>query len=424
MDSTKLLTEKLALAREVATLRPEIEHLRSQAASHQSALSEKLALQRQLSSVQVELETEKRALKRTQAKDSRGGDEDARLESELEALKKDLAKERRDNQRVARDAQKQAAEWEGQKTIFESKLDAFRNKLRSTKEQLKEARAELHESQASFKPSQSPAGGEKAFAKPIKRAVARFDPDATIGTPGVSHAAKRGRQSSAVPGDKSTFSITPFLNRASNIGLSSPMEEEEGALKTHNDTAQTGALISEAPDAPQSPSVNKEKESRKTATARERPAALRDMTNSVANVRNNAVAPRKSSKPSVGSLEKVNEEEIAEDEAMQAVSTVTNNHPLLPATAEPGLEESESRLQPKQPPVATKRKRKLLGGDRSTLFDDDDAEAPAAKVVRRVFIGGGLRGGAGPGMSLARGGARKVGLKEFSPLKRDRRAAL
>lgn len=423
MDSTKLLTEKLALVREVATLRPEIEHLRSQATSHQSALSEKLALQRQLSSVQVELETEKRALKRTQAKDSRGGDEDARLESELEALKKDLAKERRDNQRVVRDAQKQAAEWEGQKTIFESKLDAFRNKLRSTKEQLKEARAELHESQASFKPSQSTAGGEKAFAKSIKRAVARFDPDATIGTPGVSHAAKRGRQSSAVPGDKSTFSITPFLNRASNIGLS-PMEEEEGALKTHNDTAQPGALISEAPDAPQSPSVNKEKESRKTATAREKPAALREMTNSVANVRNNAVAPRKSSKPSVGSLEKVNEEEIAEDEATQAVSTVTNNHTLLPATAEPGLEESESQLQPKQLPVATKRKRKLLGGDRSTLFDDDDAEAPAAKVVRRVFIGGGLRGGGGPGMSLARGGARKVGLKEFSPLKRDRRAAL
>jgi len=46
--STKLLTEKLALARELSTLKPELEHLRSQATAQQNALADKLSRQREL----------------------------------------------------------------------------------------------------------------------------------------------------------------------------------------------------------------------------------------------------------------------------------------------------------------------------------------------------------------------------------------
>ena len=77
-DSTKLLTEKLALARELAVLKPEIEHLRSQAMTQQNLLAEKLALQRELSTLQVELETEKRAVQRARAKDAKSGEDEAR----------------------------------------------------------------------------------------------------------------------------------------------------------------------------------------------------------------------------------------------------------------------------------------------------------------------------------------------------------
>src|SRR5206468_8938564 len=82
-DSTKLLTEKLALSRELALLKPELEHLRSQATYHQTTLSEKLALQRQVSTLEVDLETEKRAAQRASRKESKNNENDAKLQELL-----------------------------------------------------------------------------------------------------------------------------------------------------------------------------------------------------------------------------------------------------------------------------------------------------------------------------------------------------
>ena len=95
-DSNKILSEKLALSREISSLRPEVEHLRAQVESNQGLLSEKLSLQRQLSTLQVELENEKRTAARTISKQGKKMEQDDELRNELEEVRKELATEKKD----------------------------------------------------------------------------------------------------------------------------------------------------------------------------------------------------------------------------------------------------------------------------------------------------------------------------------------
>ena len=399
-DSTKMLTEKLALSRELAILKPELDHLKSQTASQQNLLAEKLALQRELSTLQVELETEKRAVQRTKAKDNNSKEDDPRLASKIEELQKEIAKEKREAQKGERDARKQAADWEGQKTILESKLDAFRNKLRTTKEQLKETQIELEQAQAAKTTRQEEfAAAKPATANPRKRPIARFDPDATIGTPGHDSAAKKARTSMALPGDKSTFSITPFLNRTMSLAPDSPSEDvHEKVDKTIN--AQIDAIMAENEDSPPKPAA-KAKPAKKaiasTAGKAKGAQALKDSTVPKANV--NIPKPRAAAAPAKAMLDSVMEEGNENEES-------TEQPPALPNIT-------------KNPPI--KKKQKLLG-QRKSLFDDADDDAiPKSKLGIGFSKGTGLRGGAVFGaISLA--GKGKT-LAEFSPLKKDRRAA-
>ncbi len=230
MDSTKLLTEKLTLARELSALKPEVDHLRSQAVSHQSLLAEKLSLERQLSTMQVELETEKRATQRALDKEGKSQAEDAKLESRLESLQADLAKERRERQKAEREAQKESTASQHRITTLESRLDACRNKLKSTKEQLKEAQTSLQTAQASNHGRSSRVSASinptTLVGNPRKRTAAQIDADTIIGTPGDLPAAKKGKQGSALIGEKSTFSITPFLNRTASVAPESPPSDK------------------------------------------------------------------------------------------------------------------------------------------------------------------------------------------------------
>jgi hypothetical protein len=100
LDSNKTLSEKLALSREISSLRPEVEHLRAQVEANHGLLTEKLSLQRQMTTLQVELENEKRTAARTLAKQGRKMEQDDDLRSELEEARKDLAQEKKDKARV------------------------------------------------------------------------------------------------------------------------------------------------------------------------------------------------------------------------------------------------------------------------------------------------------------------------------------
>ena len=425
MDSTKLLTEKLSLSRELASLRPELEHLKSQAAAHQSILAEKLSLQRQLSTTQVELENEKRATQRALSREEGKQDRDAELEAQVDSLQAELARERRERQRVEREAQKVTSEFDGKKTILDSRLDAFRNKLRMTKEQLKETQEELQAARATARAQTGMNTGTEAVLEtvrnPRKRSLAQFDTDAGIGTPGIPPAAKKSKRGSTLPGDKSTFSITPFLNRTINIAPENPPTEQPTIETVQEGIEDDDAQATAAPISDVSPSAQPakkivKKEPKKNA-ATKKPAALAAAKAVKSN--NTKVAGRR---PKIApALEQVQEED--NDENFPPA-----NQELIPPNEHVTQSKNNSveiNDRASEEPTFIKKKRKLLGGGLAkTLFDDDDGDLVKGSD-RGLF--GGAKGFGSFGRPLgnvklgARPGSTASGFGAFSPLKKDKK---
>ena len=419
MDSTKLLTEKLTLARELASLKPELDHLRSQVASHQTLLAEKLSLQRQLSTVQVELETEKRAAQRTLSKEGKSQAEDAKLGLRLENLQAELAKERRERQRTERDAQKASADLENKNTALESRLDAFRNKLKTTKDQLKETQAALQKAEtsaiaASSRTATSANPKLPAVRKPRKRAAAEMDADTMIGTPGDLPVAKRNRPST-LPGEKSMFSVTPFLNRTASVVTGSPTSDiggNEGRDREELSTSPSRTSKTTASVASQL--RGKAKLGSSTAHAN-KPGASETVKASKAISR-----PLPARKPKAAPLleEVVEEDNDNEDNKGPTTASIkpTASGSVPYETVNDGLE-------------IKRKKRKLLGSALGkTLFDEDEGDVPKGDggIVGGVRGFGTLaRGGLGGAKFLPRTalGASASGFGAISPLKKDRKAA-
>ncbi|KAJ9614095.1 hypothetical protein H2200_002231 [Cladophialophora chaetospira] len=462
-DATKLLTEKLALARELNTIKPELEHLKSQSFTSQKLLSEKLSLQREVSSLQVELDNEKRAVQRIKAREESSSREDSALTAEIETLrkeltktqrdaakissareeataeidtlrkelvkaqrdahkqasqdnsastaeietlKKDLSKAQRDAQKTERESRKKVTEWESEKEVLEGKLDAFRNKLRSTKEQLHEAQEEIEKLQAvkmaqSAEHTKARINGTAATANPRKRNVARFDPDMTIGTPGNGGPAAKKPRVSVNVGDKSSFSITPFLNRTLTILPESPDDEEEPQkdAKPRGDQQIDGAN-DERVQAPKS---------KATKAKQDKPAAAQKLT---VPAKSRSQKPLKETTGAKGNatmkkpqLPKLLEEDsdIESDEDGQVNANGHEDKENTNNTETTGKDATE--------PTKTQRP------PRTNIFDEENS-APAPKI--RTLGGGG-------GLGRINLKAKPIGkgkpLAEFSPLKKDRRAA-
>ena len=150
-DSNKILSEKLALSREISSLRPEVEHLRAQVDSNQGLLTEKLSLQRQLTTLQVELENEKRTAARTLAKQGRKMEQDDDLRNEREEVRRELAQEKKDRAKaeaafakLEKAAEKVQTDLESQQQVTE-RLQAKVDKLAKKDTSKASKRDETHD---------------------------------------------------------------------------------------------------------------------------------------------------------------------------------------------------------------------------------------------------------------------------------------
>jgi hypothetical protein len=405
VDSTKLLTEKLALSRELAVLKPELDHLRSQASYQQTVLAEKLALQRQMSTLEVELETEKRASKRTGQKDKDNQNENEyALQKQVDELRKELAREKREKEKAQEAGERGASDWEARKASLESKVEQLRAKLRETKDQVKELNKDLAKAQAAAVEDSTSSLAPVALKTNLrKRTAAQMSSDATIGTPdGVATRGKRPTAGRAKPektvlGEKSMFSITPFLNRTIIVAPETPQQEPQSeVLDEQEQEPSTPAqrLRSAAEERPvANPLPSSKQDKRKAGTEKS------ILTNSKKGAMNVKRPPKNSG--IVVTLEKVNEEGV--DENTNPVSTK--------------LSKQTQVMEPK------KKRRKLLGGAK-TLFDEEDGEA--TKRPTKISLG--------PARSLGKGaladsktsfkaglGGNMQGFGAFSPLKRDKR---
>ncbi|CAM1500858.1 Fc.00g100200.m01.CDS01 [Cosmosporella sp. VM-42] len=465
-DSSKTLQEKFALTRELNKLRPEIEHLQSQLANHQTVVAEKLDLQRQVNSLEVELDNEKRS--RQKQRKQRLADEDgeewkSRFEEaekthtsekklwetakkehaserkEWEKAKKEHASERKEWEKAKKEHDRELREAQGETERLEERISTMKSKLKNTQTELKEAQAELETCRAELAavPKASKATGAKSKKKvtvkeqPAKkrRANEMSLDDITIGTPGHDDTTFkrpiRKRAEHTLVGEKSTFSITPFLNRTKNLAddsleEASPTGKMAEAPEPIFEEEEDESLppVSEMPvqEAPVEPAVavavaEAKKPAPKTQKPRGRkPKALGDAPTS----KKNMSAPSAEKTETIHfttKLDMVTEESQISEQENAPVHKLKKGLELKPKMFEfRGAAANASILDAD----GKKKKRKLLGGASKTLFDDEDGEVAKKPAKIALAPTRKLKAHLG-GASNAFAGAT------FSPLKRHRR---
>lgn len=432
-ESTKLGQEKLSLTKESDRLRKELEHLKSQIANHQSVVAEKLDLQRQLDTLEVELANEKRSKRRAQEKEDHASEE---LRTRADEAEKRLALEKKEREKIQRSHDLVLAEAHGERERVEERVAALQTKLKRAHSDLDDAKSELARCRAELEKARSSAVRPKAITNnPVvnrKRPLAQQPKEAVpILTPEVDRvslqrpAKKRGIEHSML-GEKSAFSITPFLNRSKDdsfgaqAGHPSIVDDGDGTadeLVEDNERSEPRSSKSSDDESglkPQSGAIGP-----KTSTQKPRgrpkkaspaiavPARKRGQTAHLG-------APAKST--SLASKKRITPHDIEDDdsdvnqppEAMPSKSTTSVSvAPAMDVGVMAGLGDKP----------AQKKVRKFVGGRNGTVLDDDDGEIdhrqppppkPQLKGVRkRTALGGSIAGSFGGG--------------GFSPLKKQRR---
>ncbi|KAL2687525.1 hypothetical protein Neosp_005086 [[Neocosmospora] mangrovei] len=432
-ESNKILQEKFALTHKLDQIQPELNHLKQQLETHRAIIAQKQDLERQVSSLEVELENEKRSKNRLQSKTR----DDDQWKDQFEEAKRELEKTKKEHNRELREVR-------GEVERLESLLEETRSKRKHAQTDLKNTRAELEACRAELEAARKAAQSNKPAKKTVtvkepgrkRRAQEMSLEDISIGTPGPDEATlkrpfnKRGAEHALV-GEKSTFSITPFLNRTKNFSdelseiqsptgnapqASEPIVDPEEDAEEDAEPAQDepveeamtqGGHAGVASDAEDVPAAKGRK-------ARGRPRkALDDAPTTKKNMPVTARGKAKAAKPA-SKLEMVIEEAEAGEQENKIVQMPKKVPELKSKVAESLFKHNAAGLDAD----GRKKKRKILGGSNKTLFDEEDGETTVPRPAK-IQLAPGRRlkaplGGLG-GASSAFGGAT------FSPLKRDRR---
>lgn len=411
-DSNKLLAEKLELTRELASIKPELDHLRSQASFQQKTISDKLSLQRQLSTIELELEAAKNVASKQEAVRGVTSKKEAEFEKQLEDLKKELVREKQEREQIQSVAERDTREWESKRVILEGKVEAMRTKLRTTKEELKEVQASLAQTIAQTSKPTGTFEIPEAQNKSRKRAALSIL-DNTIGTPdgiavrGKRGGQKRGKLDQTSVGEKSMFSITPYLNKTTNLQHGTPRDNDEPMIDVDE---ALGENDEENQEQDQQPPLEIAANPSPTVS-RVRPGAKSSNTSAA---KKSKAVPKKSLVTARKSDDVARLEQVSEEQETDELAVPVEKKAAQPATTKPVLSIPALTAEAPEP---KKKKRKILGTSK-TLFDEEDAEATRrpAKVLlatNRPLA----RLGAKNGVSVA----PAAQFAAFSPLKKDKR---
>lgn len=396
----------------------------------------KARLEEALENAQAELEREKKSAARA----AKRADGNAQADDEAEELRTELAKEKKDRVRAEKAAQQAAAEFEAQKATLEDKLNQFRTKLKSTKDKLKDVEAELAAARESAPAKKTTAAASKPAApkpNPKKRPAAQLDLEeaSTLGTPGDGGpAAKKGRKAAQGVGDKSTFTLTPFLNKTASVIQDDDDEEEESpAAKKQAAKQPLGQQPAGASNVPLT-------KSKPAAQRKAKPQSALEM-----------VTEEHEPEETVHKQGQENKAAGGKKEQTLKIKTKTadgpENHTGDPGKKKPKLRKSLADFETFRPDAeVVKSKKRKLGGLGKTLFDEEDegGAAPAkgfgaggkGLFGMKGFGGFGVKGLGGPGggksgigssfLGSSRPGATLLTATDgsgfcFSPLKRARR---
>ncbi|KAJ5121193.1 uncharacterized protein N7515_009154 [Penicillium bovifimosum] len=390
-----LLAEKAHLSRENSTLQAELQRLKAQNTLHQSFIAEKHDVERQIISLEVQFDNERHAHERTQAKGSQQAAEIARLSARVEELQNQLAVEMRAKQQQQRDFQHQNSAWANQRATLEGNINSLKQHLRSTKDKLQEIQTEVQQRRG----LKQHAGNQSDFesssrAVPLQRPGPSGHANVTIATPGAVRMQEKLRKDSAMPGDKSAFSITPFLNRtgAPSDSPMSPSGDEDDILgdpdRSHELLGKRG--IFGGPN--------------RVGSALRRQLSPTEDRNPIP----------KAPKPRPGGRESATAISAPAKEAKKASNRLDR---MMQPTETDELHEGSEHEQ-------TKPKKRKLGGqrDRSLFEEEEEEELGNLKIKRKHAMvhgrGPTLGNRQQPSTSTSLGFGAPMG---FSPLKKDRK---
>lgn len=334
----------------------------------------------------MQLGDEKHAHQRTLAKVSQQATEITNLFGQIEELRKELAAEQRAKQQQERESHQQNAGWESQRGVLEGKVESLNKQLWSSKAKLQEVQAMVGQ-RGSFKvPTAN--GSESTRTVPLQRPgpTDRPRPSAHAGleiaTPGAVRVQGKTKKDLALPGDKSAFSITPFLNRTG-----APSDSPTSSLVGEDDIGHDGAA--DAPTPLEALKGNRKGEPKRIGSALRRQISPEQDRNPLV----------KASKPKAR-------------EGKTAVAAPSKEKIAVNRQDRKALDIEEDELYDNFAEEQAKPKKRKLGGQRDrSLFEDD--EEP------NLFNTGGRKGSI---LSKGPVNSTKFGAPMgFSPLKRDRK---
>ncbi|OTB09939.1 hypothetical protein K445DRAFT_323467, partial [Daldinia sp. EC12] len=384
--------------------------------------------------LEEELQTAQLAAKKAQKSHSKNNVEDE-LRAQIEELETNLESQRKESARIRRESQELVSEASARSDQLEKKVEKLKTKLRETQDQLKQCQSDLRKAQRSHPTisddSTKVDGRSQVFRKRKAQDMAADEfTQIEIQTPGADDTTKgrrafkkRGLEPSLV-GEKSMFSITPFLNRTKSIIEDTPKADEgtpndslaattetEAAEPTTAEPDATAAEVtrgettSPAPVESEKPKPNTKSRGRPKKVLGEAPSAKK----------NAQPITKKSTKTKI-SLEKVAEE--SDDKVQENQQNATE--PAEKTTTVKfnfSLPQDESISSSMNGDLPKKKKRKILGSTK-TLFDEEEGEAPSSRKPGKVQLGGKRA------INKAVLGVQKsafAGATSFSPLKRDRK---
>ncbi|KAJ5627595.1 hypothetical protein N7528_005022 [Penicillium herquei] len=394
-----LISEKIQLTKELSNVKSELDRIKTQSSSQQASIAARQEMERQYNSLEVQLENEKQAHERTRTQLMQHSAESDKLNAQIVQLQNDLVKHTRASQQSVQEMRQQRTEFEGQRTVFETKIETLRKQLRSAKDKLQEAQHDLQQKRNTAKNNDGASIESQSRTIPLQRPGPSSDHHngLTIATPGAVRVQEKIKRQSALPGDKSSFSITPFLNRTGG-----PLDSPDSPELSDLDEREVKQAMADggSPFQPQIPP---------------RFAALNSSPMDQSHV---ARGPTKGTKAKAKSREGKSASLETADEPKKVIKRTTGKVPLKDA--------DELQIQAPEQEQAKPKKRKLGAQRDRGLFEDDEEDLlETRKPARKVGLGAGRSSGlpTAPilGTSVGDRNPKTLGFGGFSPLKRDRK---
>ncbi|KAI9045124.1 uncharacterized protein KD926_010447 [Aspergillus affinis] len=391
-DSQKVVADNIRLSKDLTAIQSEVEALRAQETCSRIPLTEKHDLERQLKSLELSMANERNIHEHTLARESQQAKEIAALNARLEEQSRRIAEEVQARNFREQEIRQQSLEWTAQRISLERRLETLNQTSHSTNDVPQVGSNDKQWAHGNSNDTE-PRNPIRRTHPKTQQSASRFNAELTIATPGAIHARERKKKSSALPGDKSSFSITPFLNRTG--GLPDSPISSDGTDELH-----TSQALSKA--SPTNNNNNSQSKHQPTLAGKSVPRlAQRQPFEPPASIIN--TKPKAIQKPS----NRLDTEGSADGTSTLVTHLTTH-----------------AQSRPKKRKLGAQREKNLFDGE-----DEDDELQDIKKPGRKLAPGSNTSRNTGldlgplsvsTGSHLSRN--RDLGaLSDFSPLKRDKR---